>query len=37
MREADNPKVKRIPHEEISAKWRRQRTRLVKRAGKRTG
>jgi predicted transcriptional regulator len=37
MCEADNPKVKRIPHEEISAKWRRQRTKLVKRAGKRTG
>jgi predicted transcriptional regulator len=37
MREADHPKVKRIPHQEIAAKWRRQRTRLVKRAGKRTG
>jgi hypothetical protein len=37
MREADNPNVKRIPHEEISAKWHRQRTKLVKRAGKRSG
>ncbi len=36
LREADNPNVKRIPHEEISAKWRRQRTKLVKRAGERT-
>jgi predicted transcriptional regulator len=36
MREADNPNVKRIPHEEISTKWRRQRSRLVKRAGERT-
>jgi len=35
MREADDPNVKRIPHEEISAKWRRQRTKLVKRAGER--
>jgi len=26
MREADDLNVKRIPHEEISAKWRRQRT-----------
>lgn len=37
MREADDPKVKRIPHEEIASNWRRQRAGLVKRAGKRTG
>ena len=36
MREANDPNVKRIPHEEVSAKWRRQRTKLVKRAGERT-
>ena len=36
MREADDPKVKRIPHEELAAKWRQQRSKLVKRAGKRT-
>jgi predicted transcriptional regulator len=35
IREANDPNVKRIPHEEISAKWRRQRTKLVKRAGER--
>ncbi len=32
IREADDPNVKRIPHEEISTKWRRHRSRLVKRA-----
>jgi hypothetical protein len=37
MREADDPGVKRIPQEEASAKWRRERTALVKRAGKREG
>lgn len=36
MREADDPSVKRIPQEEISAKWRRHRAELVKRAGERT-
>ena len=36
MLEADDPNVKRIPHEEVVAKWRRQRAELVKRAGKRT-
>ena len=36
MREADDPNVKRIPNEEISTKWRRQRSRLVKRAGAKT-
>jgi predicted transcriptional regulator len=35
LREADDPKVKRIPHEEISAKWLRQRTKMVRRAEKR--
>lgn len=36
MREADDPSVKRIPQEEVSTKWRRQRAELVKRAGERT-
>ncbi|MFE0754987.1 antitoxin of toxin-antitoxin stability system [Inquilinus sp. NPDC058860] len=36
MREADDPGVKRIPQEEVSARWRRQRAELVKRAGERT-
>jgi hypothetical protein len=35
MREADDPNVKRIPHEEVAADWRRQRAELVKRAGER--
>lgn len=37
MSEADDPKMKRIPHQEIASSWRRQRPELVKRAGKRTG
>lgn len=36
MREADDPNVKRIPQEEVSANWRRERAALVKRAGRRT-
>ena len=36
MREADDPSVKRIPQEDASAEWRRQRAELVKRAGQRT-
>ncbi|HMG51594.1 MAG TPA: hypothetical protein VK597_13405 [Inquilinus sp.] len=36
LREADDPTVERIPHEEVSANWRRQRAELLKRAGKRT-
>ena len=35
MREADDPDVKRIPQEDISADWRRQRAELVRRAGER--
>lgn len=35
MREADDPSVKRIPQEEIAAKWHRRRAELVKRAGER--
>jgi hypothetical protein len=31
MREADDPAVTRIPHEEIAANWRRQRAELAKR------
>lgn len=37
MREADDPNVKRIPQEDASAEWHRQRAELVKRAGERTG
>lgn len=36
MREADDPNVKRILQEDVSAKWRRRRAALVKRAGERT-
>ncbi len=37
MREADDPAVHRIPHEQVRSNWRRQRADLVKRAdGKRT-
>ncbi len=32
LSEADDPKVKRIAHEEVSAKWRQRRAALVKRA-----
>ncbi len=35
LREADDPKVPRIPHNEVASGWRRQRAELVKRAGKR--
>lgn len=31
MREADNPAVRRIPHEMVRSNWRRQRAELVKR------
>ena len=31
MREADDPAVRRIPHEDVRSKWRRQRAGLVKR------
>ena len=37
MREADDPSIKRIPQDEVSAWWRRERAALVKRAGKREG
>jgi len=33
MREADNPKVKRISHEEVAASWRQQRAGLAKQSG----
>ncbi|HWK43233.1 MAG TPA: antitoxin of toxin-antitoxin stability system [Stellaceae bacterium] len=36
MREADDPGVKRIPHDDVASNWRQQRAELVKRAGKRT-
>ena len=33
LREADDPTVRRIPHREASAMWRRRRAELKKRAG----
>ncbi len=33
MREADDPSVKRVPQEEVSAKWRRRRAELVRQTG----
>ena len=33
MREADNPRVKRISHEEVAANWRRQRAGLARQSG----
>ena len=37
VREADDPEIKRIPHEEVARKWRRRRDALMKRAGDRAG
>ncbi len=34
LREADDPAIKRIPHEEVSETWRRQRAELVRRAAR---
>ena len=31
--EADDPDVKRIPHDEVTANWHQQRAELMKRAG----
>lgn len=36
MREADDPGVKRLPHDEVASGWRRQRAELAKRAGEPT-
>ncbi len=36
MREADDPNLHRVPHEEVRSNWRRQRTELAKRAGAKT-
>ena len=33
MREADDPQVHRITHEDVRSNWRQQRAKLVKRAG----
>ncbi len=33
VREADDPSVMRIPHEEVASSWQRQRAELIKRAG----
>jgi len=35
LREANDPDVKRIPQAEVTAKWHRKRTELMKRAGER--
>jgi predicted transcriptional regulator len=36
MREANDLSVRRIPHEKVLSRWRQQRAKLVKRAGRRT-
>ncbi len=36
MREADDPAVRRIPHEDVRSNWRRQRAELAKRATDKT-
>jgi len=36
MREANDPSVRRIPHEKVRSRWRQQRAKLAKRAGRRT-
>ena len=36
MREADDPAVRRIPHQEVRSNWRRQRAELAKRAADET-
>jgi predicted transcriptional regulator len=35
MREADDPSVRRIPHEEVASSWHEQRAELIKRSGER--
>ena len=35
MREADDPTIQRIPHEQVTSNWQQQRAELVKLAGKR--
>lgn len=37
LREAEDPEVKRISHEEVASSWRRKRAQLAKRAGDRRG
>jgi predicted transcriptional regulator len=37
IREADDPSVRRIPHETVQANWRRQRAEFVKRTRGKTG
>ena len=37
LREADDPAVRRIPHETVRSNWRRQRAELVKRARSKPG
>ncbi len=37
VREADDPNLRRVPHDEVRSNWRRQRTELVKRVGGETG
>ena len=37
MREADDPAVKRISHDDVSENWQRQRADLMKRASRKDG
>lgn len=37
MREADDPAVQCIPHEDVASDWQRQRAELVERAGRKAG
>lgn len=36
LREADDPGVRRIPQDEVSARWQRQRAELMRRVGRGT-
>ncbi len=37
MREADDPAVARLPHDQVEERWRRRRAELMKRAGRKAG
>jgi predicted transcriptional regulator len=37
VREADDPAVRRIPHEDVAGDWRRQRAELAERAAREAG
>lgn len=36
MREADDPSLRRVPHDEVRSNWHRERAELAKRAGGKT-